>query len=197
MRITIELDSPTVDVGGSLTGRVNVFALRDAGKEAIEVELGPTVDTLVQVAGRNQPQQRARYKASSRLPAAEAQPLRAGEQLELPFRIDLRDGVPPTLHNGGKTSIVWQLRVTRGKATGWHLVGVLDPDASAGTRNQASPSLLSFLGSLDSRPVSQDGDMLKPALVVIASGSCCRPRRSPRRRRTPRRPTPCCRSTRR
>ena len=58
--------------------------------------------------------------------------------------------MPPTLHNGGQTSVVWQVRVKRGKTMGWSLVGVLDPEAAAGTRNQASPSLLSFLASLDS-----------------------------------------------
>ena len=149
VRITVELDAPTVDVGGSVTGRATVHALRDAGKDEIEIELGPTIDTLVQVAGRSQPQPRALYKASSRLRLAPAESLRAGEHLELPFRIDLRDGVPPTLHNGGLTSVVWQVRVKRGKTTGWTVVGVLDPEAAAGTRDQASPSLLSFLGSLD------------------------------------------------
>ncbi len=150
MRITLELDAPTVDVGSTLTGRVSVFALRDAGKDAIELELGPIVDTLVQVAGRSQPQPRVRYKATTELRLADARPLKAGEHVELPFSVDVPEGVPPTLHNGGKTSVVWQVRVKRGKTAGWTLVGVLDPEAAAGTRNQASPSLLSFLASLDS-----------------------------------------------
>jgi hypothetical protein len=150
VRITVELDAPAVDVGSTLTGRASVFALRDVGKDAIELELGPIVDTLVQVAGRTQPQPRVRYKASRELRLADARPLRAGEHLEVPFSVDVPEGVPPTLHNGGKTSIVWQVRVKRGKTAGWNLVGVLDPQATAGTRDQASPSLLSFLGSLDS-----------------------------------------------
>jgi hypothetical protein len=149
VRITIEVDAPALDVGATLTGRVSVFALRDAGKDAIELEFGPLVDTLVQVAGRSQPQPRVRYKASSELRLADARPLKAGELVELPFSIEVPEGVPPTLHNGGQTSIVWQVRVKRGKTMGWSLVGVLDPEAAAGTRDQASPSLLSFLASLD------------------------------------------------
>jgi hypothetical protein len=150
VRITVELDAETVDVGSPVTGRARVFALRDVRKDEIELEVGPTVDTLVQVAGKAQPQPRARYKASAKLELADARPLRAGEQLELPFSIEIPEGVPPTLHNGGLTSVVWQVRAIRGKSVGWSLVGVRDPEAAAGHRNQASPTLLQFLGSLDS-----------------------------------------------
>jgi hypothetical protein len=126
--ITVELDAETVEVGGVLTGRATTH-----GKAT--VRFGPTVDTLVRVAGRNQPQQRARFKATTEFTLADD-----GE-----FRIDVPEGVPPTLHNGGITSVVWKVEVQCGDRTGWALVGVLDPEATAGTREAPSPSLASFL----------------------------------------------------
>jgi hypothetical protein len=151
VRVTLELDAPVVSVGGApLTGRATVFATRDVGKDAIELVFGPTLDTLVQVAGKSQPQSRAKFKPTTELRLADARPLTAGEHLVLPFSLEVPEGVPPTLHNGGKTSVVWQVRVSRGKSAGWNLVGVLDPEAAAGTRDQPSQGLLSFLASLDS-----------------------------------------------
>jgi hypothetical protein len=150
VRITLELDAETVSVGAALTGRATVFATRDAGKDAVELEFGPTVETLVQVAGRTQPQLRARFKPAVELRLADARRLAAGESLVLPFSVGVPEGVPPTLHNGGVTSVVWQVRVERGKSVGWNLAGVLDPEAAAGARDQPSQGLLSFLASLDS-----------------------------------------------
>jgi hypothetical protein len=150
VRIAIELDAPTAAVGTALTGRATVLATRDTGQDAVALAFGPTLDTLVQVAGKSQPQPRAKFKPAVELELAGKRTLRAGERLELPFSVDVPDGVPPTLHNGGQTSIVWQVRVMRGKSAGWALAGVLDPEAAAGTRDQSSQGLLSFLASLDS-----------------------------------------------
>jgi hypothetical protein len=153
VRITVELDAPTVDVGAALTGRATVFALRDAPKKRdVELQFGPTVETLVQVAGKTQPQLRARFKATSELTLADSRPLSAGESLVLPFSLEVPAGVPPTLHNGGVTSVVWKVEVKRGDSAGWSLVGVLDPEAAAGTRETPSPSLASFLAGFDSTP---------------------------------------------
>jgi hypothetical protein len=148
--ITVDLAEPHVAEGATLSGTVFVAARRELGKDAVTLELGPTIDTLVQVAGKTQPQPRAKFSAATTVELAPSGPFAAGELLELPFTVEVPAGMPPTLHNGGQTSVVWQVRARRGDAVGWTLVGVLDPDASAGTRNQGSPSLLQFLGSLDS-----------------------------------------------
>jgi hypothetical protein len=51
--------------------------------------------------------------------------------------------------HGGRTSVVWPVRVAFGDAVAWRRVGVLDPEALAGRRDEPSPGLLSFLASLD------------------------------------------------
>jgi hypothetical protein len=150
-RITIELDAPddAVAVGHTLTGRVVVHAVRERRAADVELVFGPTVDTLVPVAGKSQAQPRARFQPTVKTTLAQRRALSVGERVELPFRLDVAAGVPPTLHNGGQTSVVWQVRASHGDAVGWRLVGVLDPEALAGRRDEPSPSLLSFLGSLD------------------------------------------------
>jgi hypothetical protein len=151
VRITIELDGDdVVAVGDALTGRVVVHAVRDQHRgHDVELAFGPVVDTLVPVAGKSQAQQRARFQPTAKAKLAERRGLASGERLELPFSVEVPEGVPPTLHNGGQTSVVWQVRVEHGDASAWRRVGVLDPEARAGRRDQPSPSLLSFLGSLD------------------------------------------------
>lgn len=152
VRISIELDAAgdAVAVEDALTGRVVVHAVREQPKgRDVELAFGPTVDTLVPVAGKSQAQPRARFQPTVRKTLADRRALAAGERLELPFHVDVAAGAPPTLHNGGQTSVVWQVRVTYGDAVAWRLVGVLDPEARAGRRDAPSPSLLSFLGSLD------------------------------------------------
>jgi hypothetical protein len=67
----------------------------------------------------------------------------------VPFRLDVTPGAPPTLHNGGQTSVVWKVRVAYGDTVAWRRVGVLDPEALAGCRDEPSPGLLSFLAGLD------------------------------------------------
>jgi hypothetical protein len=144
--VAIVFDEEVVALGGPLTGRVvlqPVVEGRRPGK--VEVSVGPVVDTLVQVAGKSQPQPRARFSAAAEVA------LDAGQGLELPFRFALPEGLPPTLHNGGQTTIAWQVRVKHGKTAAWAVVGVVDPEASAGRRNAPSPSLLSFLASLDTQ----------------------------------------------
>ncbi|MDX6628177.1 MAG: hypothetical protein QOH00_423 [Gaiellales bacterium] len=148
-RVTIALDAETVSVGEALSGRATIFAMRELSGDDVRLAFGPTVDTLVPVAGKSQPQPRARFKPMVELELADKPAIRTGEQLEIPFSIDVPAGVPPTLHNGGQTSVVWQVRVELGKTAGWRLVGVLDPEAAAGRRNEPSQGLISFLASLD------------------------------------------------
>ncbi len=151
-RITIELDATTVAAGAPLTGRAIILATRELRRHDVALAFGPLVDTLVPVAGKTQPQPRARFKAAVEVELAGGLALSAGERVELPFAVDVPLGLPPTLHNGGKTSVVWPVRVTLGKATGWCLAGVLDPEGDAGIRNRPSPGLLAFLGALDAGP---------------------------------------------
>jgi hypothetical protein len=150
-RISIELDAEgdVVAVGGTLTGRVVVFATVQQRPQDVELAFGPVVDTLVPVAGKSQAQPRARFEPTVKTTLAERCAPASGERVELSFSLVVADGAPPTLHNGGQTSVVWQLRVTYGKTTAWRVVGVHDPEALAGRRDAPSPSLLSFLGSLD------------------------------------------------
>jgi hypothetical protein len=150
-RITIELDAAddAVAVGDALTGRVVVHAVREQRGHDVKLAFGPTIDTLVQVAGKSQPQPRARFKPTVEITLAPRRALASGERLELPFSVEVAPGAPPTLHNGGLTSVVWQVRVAYGETVAWRRVGVLDPEALAGRRDEPSPSLLSFLGSLD------------------------------------------------
>jgi hypothetical protein len=149
VRVTIALQDDAVVAGGTVSGQVTLFAAQPVSGDHVELEFGPLVDTLVQVAGKNQPQQRARFKATTEIRLASKPSLAQGESLELPFSVEVPAGLPPTLHNGGLTSVVWQVRVRVGKASAWATVGVLDPEALAGTRNEPSPSLLAWLGSLD------------------------------------------------
>lgn len=151
LRIAIELDAEddAVGVGDALTGRVVVHGVRACRAPEVELAFGPTVDTLVPVAGKSQAQPRARFSPVVKTTLSPARDVALGERIELPFLVDVEPGVPPTLHNGGQTSVVWQVRVSCGDAVAWRLVGVLDPEAQAGRRDEPSPSLLSFLGSLD------------------------------------------------
>lgn len=151
VRIAIELDGDdVVAVGDALTGRVVVHAMGEQRRgHDVELAFGPVVDTLVPVAGKSQAQQRARFQPMVKTKLAERRALASGERLELPFALDVAEGAPPTLHNGGQTSVVWQVRVEHGDTKAWRRVGVLDPEGLAGRRDEPSPSLLSFLGSLD------------------------------------------------
>jgi hypothetical protein len=147
--IAFDGDDDTVEVGTTLTGRVTVLATRELAGQDVQLAFGPTVDTLVPVAGKSQAQPRARFQPTVRTTLAPRRALASGERLELPFRLDVAAGAPPTLHNGGQTSVVWQVRVAFGDTVAWRRVGVLDPVALAGRRDEPSPGLLSFLASLD------------------------------------------------
>ena len=136
-QITIALDAPTVDEGTTLTGRVTIAAAGDLRPEDVDLALEATVVT------REKPQGKTRKAVETRL--ARDTKIAVGEPLELPFSIDVPLGVPPTLQ-AGVSSVVWRVRVDVGKASGWALVAVLDPQSSTGTREQASSSsLLDFL----------------------------------------------------
>ena len=143
-QIAIELDSGSVAAGAALTGRATIVAARELGPQDVELTLGATVTSPSSPDGK--------FQATAEAALAQARTLGAGERLELPFSVDVPAGIPPTLHNGVETSVVWQVRVRFGDATGWCLVAVLDPDAAAGIRDRPSPSLVGFLAGLDSSP---------------------------------------------
>ncbi len=143
-RIEIELDEETISVGTPLTGRAIVVAAHELGGHDVVLTVAATVITPEKPKGRVQ--------RVAKVELAHATRLADGERLDLPFSVEVPAGVPPTLHNGGTTSVVWQVRVELGDSAGWRLIGVHDPDGSAGIRDRPSPSLLSFLASLDSSP---------------------------------------------
>ena len=151
VRVTIELDAPTVSVGSRADrprdGARDPRHRRGRDRSRVRADARHARAGRRQVAAAAAGEVQAGGRARAR---RQARALRAGEPLQLPFSVDVPDGVPPTLHNGGQTSVVWQVRASRGKSAGWALVGVLDPQAAAGTRNQPSQGLLSFLASLDS-----------------------------------------------
>lgn len=139
VRITVLLDADTAAIGGAVSGRVEV---RGATSGDVTLELGTEIDTTVRVPGRNEYQPRVRYKALASQPLGT---LTAGGPQAFPFRVEVPEGTLPTLHNGGKTSVVWQVRGVVGKAVGWSLVGVLDPDSKARTREDPHSSTAAFL----------------------------------------------------
>lgn len=128
VRLTVAVDHATADIGSTVGGRVSVQALGDLPAEAVELEFGAEVDALVKAAGHNALQQRSRFKAVATLTLAPKAALAAGQQLDLPFRVEIPAGLPPTLRDG-TSSVVWQARVRRGGASAWATVGVLDPNS--------------------------------------------------------------------
>jgi SpoOM protein len=140
--IAVELDADPADIGSTLTGRAVVVAAGHLRARDVELEVGPVVDTLVPVAGKTQPQQRAKFTAAAQVKLADGRKLSAGERVDFPFRIEIPAGAPPTLHDGDKTSVVWQARVSLGTSVGWTLVGVLDPESLSASRNLKASGLL-------------------------------------------------------
>jgi len=142
-QIDVTLESETTEVGGSVRGTVAVSAVEAIKRDDLVVALAATITS---------PASDGKLKPSTKIVLAERLSLAAGEQRELPFALDVPEGVAPTLDGPGTSSITWQVRATLGDAVGWRSVGVLDPQATAGVRNAKSPSLLSWLASLDSDP---------------------------------------------
>ncbi|MCU1690002.1 MAG: hypothetical protein JWN20_1930 [Jatrophihabitantaceae bacterium] len=140
-RITIELDSPLVNAGALVSGRVTIHALRPIDPASVDLAVGPSIGPP--------PQTDAKFSGVARVRLAHDVALGTAQPLVLPFAVQVPAAAPPTLYNGGKVSVVWAVRVEFGRTTGWALVGVLDPTGAAGVRNQPSPSLLGFLASLD------------------------------------------------
>jgi hypothetical protein len=131
LRIEIDVDTETVDVGGAISGTVKVFALSDLGKREVKLVLGATETTTV----GPPPKLVVKFHERTKLDLAPSAPITAGQRLELPFKIEVPGDVPPTVHNGGDGSVIWQLRAEVGKSAGWRLIGVLDPTGAAGNRN--------------------------------------------------------------
>ena len=144
MRLTVDLDSPTADIGGPVSGRVAIYALGDLPAEAVELEFGAEIDALVKAAGHNTLQQRSRFKAVAALTLAPKAAVPAGQQLDLPFRIEIPPGLPPTLRDGSG-SVIWQVRVTRGNSSAWATVGVLDPNSLSAPSKERPAGLITDL----------------------------------------------------
>ena len=150
--INIDLAGESVPVGGTVSGSVTVVAGLATGAHSVTLSVGPVVDTLVAVAGKSQPQLRSRFAPTATKALAEATTLAAGAPFQVPFQVAIPEGVPPTLHNGGATQVVWQVRVAVGDDAAWRSFVVLDPEALAGIRNRPSPSLIGFLSGLEATP---------------------------------------------
>jgi hypothetical protein len=141
--IDVTLDRDTADIGGSVRGTVAVTAMHDVRREDLVVVLGAVV--LAPASDGTE------AKPVTTVVLAEGGSLAAGERRELPFALDVPTGVAPTLDGPGKTWIAWQARATFGGATGWRWVGILDPQATAGVRDQPPQGLLDWFVSLNNR----------------------------------------------
>jgi hypothetical protein len=115
--VGMTLDADTVELGGTVSGRIG-------GAE--KVELGPVIHAPSSPEGK--------FKALATAPVVDGA-----------FTLVVPKPAPPTLHNGGTASIVWEVRAGEAR----HVVGVLDPDASAGIRDSGSPGLLETLAHWD------------------------------------------------
>jgi hypothetical protein len=131
--VDVALDAEAVDAGGALTGTVVAAA---PGEVTVALELLATAP----YGHKGEPRTTTRTVATTVVAASPG---------PVPFTLAVPAGVPPTLHNGGHSSVVWRVRAGSGGATGWRLVAVLDPTAAAGVRDRPSPTLLEFLGGLD------------------------------------------------
>jgi hypothetical protein len=100
------LDQDTVNAGGAVSGRA-------PGAESVEV--GHVLDVPEPVEGSNEYEQTQRFtKVADVRPGADGT-----------FRLEIPAGVPPTLYNGDRTWITWEVRTTAGA---WQRFAVLDPD---------------------------------------------------------------------
>jgi hypothetical protein len=135
-RVTIELDAETVSVGETLSGRAVIFATRNSSGDDVKLAFGPTVDTLVQVAGKPQPQPRAKFKPTMELELADKPTVGAGQQLEIPFIVD----VPPACRRRSTTARRPRScgrcgsRSARPPAGAWSVCSIPKPQRAAATR---------------------------------------------------------------
>ncbi|MEN0015837.1 MAG: hypothetical protein AAGC46_20900, partial [Solirubrobacteraceae bacterium] len=131
VRIEITVDSETVELGGSISGTVSLFAPAPLPKADVRLTLGATITAA---AG---PQNKVSdtFREFGRQELVHGASLGLGERVELPFKAAVPADAPPTVDSGGHGKIVWSIRVGVGKVTAWRTIGVLDPDASAGNRN--------------------------------------------------------------
>lgn len=143
LRIEVLLDEQVVDTGSWLTGTVRLVASRDVGKDDVVLTIGATITSP-------RPNDKdGRRDRHGRVELAKNQALSAGQHLDLPFKVELPSGVPPTFALS-ETTIVWRAEARVGKAIGWTVFGVLDPKGDAGIRARKSRGLTGLMtGSPD------------------------------------------------
>jgi hypothetical protein len=104
----VSLDQETVNAGEAVSGRA-------PGAEKIEV--GFVLDAPQEAEG----EQKQHFE-----PVAETRPAGDGT-----FRLEIPAGVQPTLYNGDRTWITWEVRATSGTTSAWRRFAVLDPDGQS------------------------------------------------------------------
>ena len=122
--LAVELDQPVAESGGTISGRV-------IGGSAT-VEVGAVVDRVVGQEGRPNGVHKVEFR-----PVASVTPDAAGA-----FTAAIPDAVPPTLHDGEKASVVWEVRATAGDVTAWRRFGLLDPRGTSEVPEQRAAGLL-------------------------------------------------------
>lgn len=143
VRVDVILDQEVVNTSDSLTGTVRVVAARDLGKEDIVLTIGTTTTSA------RQNDKNGRRELRGTVELAKKQQLTAGQHLDLPFKVEIPEGAPPTF-GYQDTTIIWRAEASVGKAVGWTIFGVLDPNADAGLRSRKAQGLAGLMtGSVD------------------------------------------------
>jgi hypothetical protein len=145
VRLDLALEASTADIGGVVAGLLTVVALTDLGPVAVEVEVGAEIDALVKpLTSNNRLERRRKYRTAAQQTLAPASALASGQQLHLPFRLEIPPGLPPTLRDG-ESSVVWQVRARRGDSSAWAVLGVVDPNSLSIPAPDRAQSLLDLL----------------------------------------------------
>jgi hypothetical protein len=119
-----------------VTGNVTVFA-----REAIagKLEVGLAFEQLGALG-------KVKLKRAPAITLADDLRLAPGERATLPYELVLEPGVPPTFDTGHQ-HVAWQVRASVKGDEGWRWLGVLDPEARTGSREQ-SVSLIGWLADV-------------------------------------------------
>ena len=73
--------------------------------------------------------------------------LAPGETASFEYELALAEGSPPSLDTGFQ-SVAWQVRASLPGAEGWRWFGLLDPEATAGSRERPGQSLVGWLADV-------------------------------------------------
>jgi hypothetical protein len=145
VRLDLALEAPTADIGGVVAGYLVLEALADLDRAQVEVEVGAEIDALVKpLTSNSRLERRKKYRTAAQQTLAPAGALASGQRLDLPFRLEIPPGLPPTVRDGD-SSVVWQVRVRRGRSSAWAVLGVLDPNSLSIPPPDRAQSLLDLL----------------------------------------------------